>query len=162
MLKRMAFGPTLEDHHGHGGFLSPGNGACLTSGPIPDGAQDNAQSPHSGRKRAREDARAKAINAPGNHGTGSGDDTTNRMLQAMEKSLELTQERMRRENARAKVEEAQRDMLNIDRQIGTIKAMLDESGDLMNDQETMDSRQQLLALRRKSLAMSACDGSEGA
>ncbi len=64
---------------------------------------------------------------------------------------------MRREQARAKVKEAHADMLHIDRQISTIKAIMDESVDLMDDQEKLDLLQQLLALRRKSLAMSACD-----
>jgi hypothetical protein len=52
---------------------------------------------------------------------------------------------------------------NVERQISTIKAMLDESGDLMNDEEKSDLRKQLLMLRKKtrSLSMAACDDGSG-
>ena len=84
------------------------------------------------------------------------------MLKAMEKSLELTQERMRRDEARANVQETQAEIRNVDRKINTIKTMLNESGDRMDDQEKKDLHLQLLALRRKSLAMPACDDSGAA
>ncbi len=42
-----------------------------------------------------------------------------------------------------------------------IKAMLDESGDLMNDEEKSDLRKQLLILRKKSLSMAASDDGSG-
>ena len=44
----LAFGPSLENPHGHGGFLSPRNGACMTSGPMADVDQGNAPSKSSG------------------------------------------------------------------------------------------------------------------
>ncbi len=55
----LAFGPSLENPHGHGGFLSPRNGACMTSGPMADVDQGNAPS-ELGRKRAREQANSKS------------------------------------------------------------------------------------------------------
>ena len=50
---------------------------------------------------------------------------------------------------------------NVERQISTIKAMLDESGDLMNDEERSDLRKQLYMLRKKSLSMAASDDGSG-
>ena len=102
---------------------------------------------------------AREARASGNNSTDRSDVDSDRMLKAMEKSLELTQERMRRDEARAKVEETQAEIPNVDRRINTIKAMLDESDDLMDDQEKKDLCLQLLALLRKSLAMSVFDGS---
>eukprot|EP00291_Cryptomonas_curvata_P001546 CAMPEP_0172178108 /NCGR_PEP_ID=MMETSP1050-20130122/15834_1 /TAXON_ID=233186 /ORGANISM="Cryptomonas curvata, Strain CCAP979/52" /LENGTH=420 /DNA_ID=CAMNT_0012850753 /DNA_START=16 /DNA_END=1274 /DNA_ORIENTATION=+ len=190
----MNFGPSLDEPHGHGGFLSPQNGACMTGGPQPDGA-DHARTPCSGRKRVREDTQTKSGEAPSIPDTqtkpgeapsipdtqtksgvvpstpsssASGEtrsaetrsaethsvetrsdacsDTTDRLMAALEKSLELSQERMRRDEARVK-------MANVDHQIINIKAMLEESGDLMDEPERNDLRKQLLALRRTSLAM---------
>ena len=81
------------------------------------------------------------------------------MLEALEKANAFSQERMRREEARAKVAEALVAVQNVDRQISTIKAMLEESGDLLDDEEKTDLRKQLLELRRKSLSMAAAGGS---
>jgi hypothetical protein len=199
----IAFGPSLDDPHGHGGFLSPKNGPSVASasqlpgslppttadqaqmsgrkkakddarpkageaasGPLPgslpsSGATDQTQS--AGRKRPREEARPKAGEAPASPPAGAagdarpdpGGDAPDRMLAAMERSLELSQERMRREEARARA-------ARVDHQIATIKAMLEESGDLMEEAERADLRRQLLALRRRSLAMAAeADGGAG-
>ena len=150
----MAFGPSVDDPHGHGGFVSSLNGACLSGGPLPDGVQVDVQSPSSGgRKRARDEAKVKAGVLD------SSDVQTNRMLEALEKANAFSQERMRREEARAKVAEALVAVQNVDRQISTIKAMLEESGDLVDEEEQNDLRKQLLALCRKSLSMAAAGGS---
>ena len=50
------FGPSSDWPHGHGGFLSPQNGTCLTAGPLsPDIV--GAKSPDGGRQAARKRAR---------------------------------------------------------------------------------------------------------
>ena len=76
-----------------------------------------------------------------------GDKTNEKMVAAMEKANALAEERMR--------------LKNIERQISTIKAMLDESGELMNDEESNDLRKKLFMLRKKSLSMAASDGGSG-
>ena len=143
----LVFGPSLDDPHGHGGFLSPQNGGCLTSGPLPDGVPADVQSPNGGRKRARqvalETVKAKDADAE----EADGDKTNQKMVAAMEKANALAEDRMRHKN--------------VERQISTIKAMLDESGDLMNDEEKSDLRKQLLMLRKKSLSMAASDDGSG-
>jgi hypothetical protein len=163
------FGPTLDNPHGHAGFLSLQNGACVTSGQLPDGAGHtrpaDGRTPCSSRKRVREeDAQTKSEGSPsipsssssGERSTGEaqsdpGSDTNVRLMSALERSLELSQERMRRDEERAK-------MANVDRQIINIKAMLEESGDLMEEHERNDLRKQLLELRRKNLAMATKGG----
>ncbi len=39
------FGPSMENQHGHGGFLSPKNGACMTSGPLQEAENESELSP---------------------------------------------------------------------------------------------------------------------
>ncbi len=39
------FWPSMENPHGHGGFLSPKNGACMTSWPLPDAENESVLSP---------------------------------------------------------------------------------------------------------------------
>jgi hypothetical protein len=119
----------------------------LTSGPLPDGVPADVQSPNAGRKRARqvalETVKAKEADAE----EADGDKTNEKMVAAMEKANALAEDRMRHKN--------------VERQISTIKAMLDESGDLMNDEERSDLRKQLYMLRKKSLSMAASDDGSG-
>ena len=107
----------------------------------------DVQSPNGGRKRARqvalETVKAKEADAE----EADGDKTNQKMVAAMEKANALAEDRMRHKN--------------VERQISTIKAMLDESGDLMNDEERSDLRKQLYMLRKKSLSMAASDDGSG-
>ena len=84
----------IDDPHGHGGFLSPQNGGCLTSGPLPDGVPADVQSPNGGRKRARqvalETVKAKEADAE----EADGDKTNEKMVAAMEKANALAEDRM--------------------------------------------------------------------
>ena len=118
---------------------------CLTSGPLPGGAPADVQSTSGGRKRARQVAleAVKAKDADADAEEADGDKTNQKMVAAMEKANALAEELMRHKN--------------VERQISTIKAMLDESGDLMNDEEKSDLRKQLFMLRKKSLSMAASD-----
>ncbi len=74
------FGSTVDDPHGHGWFLSLQHGSCLTSG----------------QEKVADDKRPDS----------SHDFKTDRILEAMEKSNALAQDRTRREEARAKLAEA--------------------------------------------------------
>jgi hypothetical protein len=119
----------------------------LTSRPLPGGAPADVQSPSGGHKRAKqvalETVRAKDADAE----EADSDKTNQKMVAAMEKANALAEERMRHKY--------------VERHISTIKAMLDESGDLMNDEEKSDLRKQLLMLRKESLSMAASDDGSG-
>jgi hypothetical protein len=127
----------------------PTDKSSLTSGPLPGGAPADVQSPSGGRKRARQVAleAVKAKDADADSEEADGDNSTQKMVAAMEKANALAEKRMRHKN--------------VERQISTLKAMLDESGDLMNDEEKSDLRKQLLMLRKKSLSMAASDDGSG-
>ena len=102
------------------------------------------------RKRAREKARADQADSRA-HETGTSHMVvTERLLAAMEASVEISKERMRNTVA-------QDSALSRERQINHIKALLEESGDFMEPQEKNDLRKKLYELR-KSIASGADGG----
>ena len=56
MKAYIVFGPSDENPHGHGGFLSPRNGACLSAGPLSPEVSSDVKSPGGGRADARKRA----------------------------------------------------------------------------------------------------------
>ena len=145
----LAYGPSLENPHGHGGVISPRNGACMTSGPMADVDQGNAPS-ELGRKRAREQANSKSalaspssktpsLNTPSDtHSVADdGSDVTARLMVAMEKQVDISQERARQ--------------LGLNQKIQNIKAILDESGDFLDDNEKQAMRKKLFELRMQCI-----------
>ena len=131
-------------------LLRPPLGDCTSAGAPPGSGPLVKHPPFCGDKRARQVAletfKAKDADAEDAE-EADGDKITQKMVAAMEKGNALAEERMRHKN--------------VERQISTIKAMLDESGDLMNDEEKSDLRKQLLMLLKKSLSMAASDDGSG-
>ena len=150
----------MENPHGHGGFLSPKNGACLTCGPLPEADEKESElSPtvSGSRKRAREKARADQADSRA-HETGTSHMVvTERLLAAMEAAVEISKERMRNTVAQDSALAEERSALSRERQINHIKALLEESGDFMEAQEKNDLRKKLYELR-KSIASGADGG----
>jgi hypothetical protein len=108
----MAFGPSLDDPHGHGGYLSPHNGTCISKGPLTDVDLGGCVL-EKGLKRARERAIAKSKNAPSSPSSvasggklsndrsdadgnaHSGGNVTARLMAAIEKQLDISHEWVR-------------------------------------------------------------------
>jgi hypothetical protein len=82
---------------------------------------------------------------------------TERLLAAMEASVEISKERMRNTVAQDSALAEERSALSRERQINHIKALLEESGDFMEAQEKNDLRKKLYELR-KSIASGADGG----
>ncbi len=142
----MAYGPSLENLHGHGGFLSPRNGACMPNGPLT--AVELGNSPkEKGRKRARDKDRAKLKNelaSPASStpsdtpsSAGDGSDVAALLMVAMEKQVDISQERARQ--------------LGLNQKILNIKALLDESVEFMDDNEKQAMRKKLFELRMQCI-----------
>ncbi len=78
------FGPSSDWPHGHGGFLSPRNGMCLTAGPLsPDIVC--AKSPDGGRQATRKRARDAATTSC--ESSGQATNLDERMVVAFERSV---------------------------------------------------------------------------
>ena len=100
-----------------------------------------------GRKRARDKDRAKLKNelaSPASSTTsdtpssaGDGSDVAARLMVAMEKQVDISQERARQ--------------LGLNQKILNIKAVLDESGDFMDDNEKQAMRKKLFELRMQCI-----------
>ena len=141
-----AFGPSEEQPHGHGGFLSPLNGTYLSSGPLPPEAGLASPLPGGSGGRAATRKRAQAfisLSPPNTPSSAGGEDSTTnvsmeeRMLSALEKSLGLGQAQVREKD--------------IDKKIGYIKAMLSEFGNEMPEIEKSRLRRQLYALYSQAI-----------
>jgi hypothetical protein len=156
----LEFGPSMENPYGHGGFLSPKNGACMTRGPLPDAENESVLSPTSSgsQKRAREKAQTDQVDSRAHEMGKSQLAVTERLMAAMEAAVEISKERMRNTVAQdvALAEERnalflERSINSQERQINHIKVLLDELGDFMEAQEKNDARKKLYELR-KSIA----------
>jgi hypothetical protein len=137
----MAYGPSMEDPHGHGGFLSTRNATFLSNGPlIETDACVSPQTSEGGRKRARENSQAKSSPASDSRSEtrseADGAEVSARLLVAIEKQVDISQHRQK---------------------IKDIRDMLDESGEFMDEQRKQALRKKLYELRMQSV----CDGDGG-
>ena len=137
-------------------FSSPLNGTYLSSGPLPPEAGLASPPPGCGGGRAATRKRAQALISPSPPNTPSsagGEESTTsvsmeeRMLTALEKSLEMGQAQVREKD--------------IDKKIGYIKAMLSEFGNEMPEIEKSRLRQQLYALYSQAIVDTGKNGNSG-
>ena len=148
-----SFGPSDEQPHGHGGFLSPHTGAFLSNGPLPAGVGGDLASPPNG-SRARK--RARALLSPSPTPSSSSQDSSprgadgsdgaprgaeDRILVALEKTVQLAENQMHAQS--------------LDNAISSIREMLDIFGDEMSDEERRSHRARLRALYSEKIARGA-------
>ena len=128
----------MDSPHGHGGYLSPCHGTCLTAGPLsPEIAggksQDGGTSRAASRKRAREAA------------TSSGESSDQskileeRMVTAFETSVDLLARSEERKERTGKDKGEK------------IKALLNECGAYMTSEEKMRWGRQLMSIYIKDI-----------
>jgi hypothetical protein len=134
-----AFGPSMESPHGHGGFLSPSNGTCLTAGPL---SPEIAAPKNSDGGRAAARKRAREATTP----------TTQlaldeRMVTAFEASVDLL----------ARSEERKDKNVEMER----IRAMLNECGQYMSSEEKTHWGRRLMSLYLKDIQGNGAAQGEG-
>ena len=132
MKAYIVFGPRDENPHGHGGFLSPRNGACLSAGPLSPEVSSDVKSPDA-RKRARDGE------------VGSSKDSASefdmRMVAAMEASVAVMSRSVE-----------QRDLKGRAKEMDSIRNMLRECGEYMTQEERFMYGRKLCELYKQNIA----------
>ena len=137
MKAYIVFGPSDENPHGHGGFLSPRNGACLSAGPLSPEVSSDVKSPGGGRADARKRARDGEV--------GSSKDSASefdmRMVAAMEASVAVMSRSVE-----------QRDLKGRAKEMDSIRNMLRECGECMTQEERFMYGRKLCKLYKQNIA----------
>jgi hypothetical protein len=134
----LTFGPSNYCSHGHGSFLSPQNGTCMTAAPLSfEAAADNVKSP--GGSRA--DARNRGCEGGGEGARSATDKSLDvRMVSAFEASVGLMSRPMEL-----------KDLKGRDKEMDSIRNMLRECGELMTIEERDKWRRRLYELYKQNI-----------
>ena len=137
MKAYIVFGPSDENPHGHGGFLSPRNGACLSAGPLSPEVSSYVKSPGGGRA----DARKRARDGEAGSSKYSASEFDMRMVAAMEASVAVMSRSVE-----------QRDLKGRAKEMDSIRNMLRECGECMTQEECFMYGRKLCKLYKQNIA----------